>query len=282
MSSLDDYRDEGPYGDHTGYYNSVEQFPVFTISAITMRREPIYLSTFTGRPPDEPSVLGEALNDVFMPLLHPAVPGDRRFLAAARGLLLPHRRGRDEEGLSRPRQARDDGRLVVPAPVHVHEMGHRRGRRHRRPRLEGRDVGDLHAHGPGARHHRRSRTRRSTISTSPRPRSGLGGKIGLDATNKWPPETKREWGTKIPHERRGGGTRHEEMARVWVAGQRQDDLEIAALSNSGELHRTAASWGFSAADSSTKLLASLGVLLRGRQLNGILQDFPHCVSHPSC
>ena len=67
--SLDDYRDEGPYGDHTGYYNAVEPFPVFTVSAITMRREPIYLSTFTGRPPDEPSILGEALNELFVPLL---------------------------------------------------------------------------------------------------------------------------------------------------------------------------------------------------------------------
>ncbi|MCW8861225.1 MAG: UbiD family decarboxylase, partial [Rhodospirillales bacterium] len=67
--SLDDYQDEGPYGDHTGFYNSVEKFPVFTITAITRRRDPIYLSTFTGRPPDEPSVLGEALNEVFIPLL---------------------------------------------------------------------------------------------------------------------------------------------------------------------------------------------------------------------
>ena len=54
--SLDDYGEEGPYGDHTGYYNSVERFPVFTVTAITMRKAPIYLSTFTGRPPDEPSV----------------------------------------------------------------------------------------------------------------------------------------------------------------------------------------------------------------------------------
>src|SRR6266404_6391435 len=53
--SLSDYRDEGPYGDHTGYYNTVEQFPVFRVTAITMRKNPIYLSTFTGRPPDEPS-----------------------------------------------------------------------------------------------------------------------------------------------------------------------------------------------------------------------------------
>ena len=72
--SLDDYGDEGPYGDHTGYYNSVERFPVFTLSAITMRRQPIYLSTFTGRPPDEPSVLGEALNEVFIPLFQQQFP----------------------------------------------------------------------------------------------------------------------------------------------------------------------------------------------------------------
>src|SRR5215813_2837022 len=77
--SLDDYRDEGPYGDHTGYYNSVERFPVFRISAITMRRDPIYLSTFTGRPPDEPSVLGEALNDVFVPLLRQQFPEIKDF-----------------------------------------------------------------------------------------------------------------------------------------------------------------------------------------------------------
>ncbi len=72
--SLTDYRDEGPYGDHTGYYNSVEKFPVFTITAITMRRDPIYLSTYTGRPPDEPSVLGEALNEVFVPLIRQQFP----------------------------------------------------------------------------------------------------------------------------------------------------------------------------------------------------------------
>src|SRR5216684_2384127 len=72
--ALDEYGDEGPYGDHTGYYNAVESFPVFRVSAITMRRDPIYLSTFTGRPPDEPSVLGEALNEVFIPLLTQQFP----------------------------------------------------------------------------------------------------------------------------------------------------------------------------------------------------------------
>src|SRR5258707_8500011 len=71
---LDDYEDEGPYGDHTGFYNSVEKFPVFQVSAITMRKDPIYLTTFTGRPPDEPSVLAEALNDVFLPILQRKFP----------------------------------------------------------------------------------------------------------------------------------------------------------------------------------------------------------------
>ncbi|MFN3835937.1 MAG: UbiD family decarboxylase, partial [Glycocaulis sp.] len=71
---LDEDGPEGPYGDHTGYYNSVERFPVFQVSAITMRRDPIYLTTFTGRPPDEPSVLGEALNEVFIPLIRQQFP----------------------------------------------------------------------------------------------------------------------------------------------------------------------------------------------------------------
>ncbi len=125
--SLDEYGDEGPYGDHTGYYNAVERFPVFRLSAITMRASPIYLSTFTGRPPDEPSILGEALERGLHPAAAAAIPRDRRFLAAARGLLLPHRRRGDPQGLSRPRQARDDGDLVVSAAVHVHEIRHRRG-----------------------------------------------------------------------------------------------------------------------------------------------------------
>jgi len=72
--SLNDYADEGPYGDHTGYYNAVEPFPIFEITAITMRKDPIYLSTYTGKPPDEPSILGEALNEVFIPLIQQQFP----------------------------------------------------------------------------------------------------------------------------------------------------------------------------------------------------------------
>jgi 4-hydroxy-3-polyprenylbenzoate decarboxylase len=70
----DDMAPEGPYGDHTGYYNEVSEFPVFTIERITMRRNPIYHSTYTGKPPDEPAMLGVALNEVFVPLLQKQFP----------------------------------------------------------------------------------------------------------------------------------------------------------------------------------------------------------------
>ena len=66
--------DEGPYGDHTGYYNEVEKFPVFTVTCLTHRKDPIYHSTYTGRPPDEPAMLGVALNEVFVPLLQKQFP----------------------------------------------------------------------------------------------------------------------------------------------------------------------------------------------------------------
>src|SRR5690606_33608937 len=65
---------EGPYGDHTGYYNEQDWFPVFTVERITMRRNPVYHSTYTGKPPDEPAVLGVALNEVFVPLLRRQFP----------------------------------------------------------------------------------------------------------------------------------------------------------------------------------------------------------------
>ena len=70
----DDTAEEGPFGDHTGYYNEVERFPVMTVERITHRRDPIYHTTYTGRPPDEPAVLGLALNDVFVPLLKTQFP----------------------------------------------------------------------------------------------------------------------------------------------------------------------------------------------------------------
>ncbi len=72
--SMEETAMEGPYGDHTGYYNAAEPFPVFNIKCITHRRDPIYHSTFTGRPPDEPAILALALNEIFVPLLKQAFP----------------------------------------------------------------------------------------------------------------------------------------------------------------------------------------------------------------
>lgn len=76
---LEDLAEEGPFGDHTGYYNEVERFPVMTVQRVTMRKDPIYLSTFTGRPPDEPAVLALALNRVFVPLLRKQFPEIEKF-----------------------------------------------------------------------------------------------------------------------------------------------------------------------------------------------------------
>jgi UbiD family decarboxylase len=132
---------EGPYGDHTGYYNEVSEFPVFTVERITLRRDAIYHSTYTGKPPDEPAVLGLALNEVFVPLLRKTFPRDRRFLPAARRLLLPHGLGQHQKGLSRPRQAHHVRHLELPAPVHVHQVHHRHRRGCGRAFLAGGDLG---------------------------------------------------------------------------------------------------------------------------------------------
>ena len=172
MSRSTNTATRAPTATTPAIYNAVERFPVFRVSAITMRRDPIYLSTFTGRPPDEPSMLGEALNEVFVPLLQQQFPEIVDFWLPPEGC--SYRIAVVSIRKTYPGQAKRVmmGDLVVPAPVHVHQVRHRRGRRHRRARLEGRDVGDLDPHGPGARHHRWSRTRRSTISTSPRPNPG--------------------------------------------------------------------------------------------------------------
>ena len=124
---------EGPFGDHTGYYNEQERFPVLTLERITMRRDPIYHSTYTGKPPDEPAVLGLALNEVFVPILRKPVPRDHRLLPAAGGLLVSPRGSEHEEAVPGPRQAGDVRDLELPAAVHVHQDRRGGGRRRRTP-----------------------------------------------------------------------------------------------------------------------------------------------------
>ena len=194
--SLEDYRDEGPYGDHTGYYNAVEPFPVFTVKAITRRREPIYLSTFTGRPPDEPSVLGEALNEVFVPLLQQQFPEIRDFWLPPEGC--SYRVAVVSMKKAYPGHAK---RVMLGVWSYLRQFMYTKWVIVVDDDIDARDWKDV----IWAVSTRMDPARDITvIENTPidyldfaSPESGLGSKIGLDATDKWPPETKREWGTKI-------------------------------------------------------------------------------------
>ncbi|MBX3498789.1 MAG: UbiD family decarboxylase [Alphaproteobacteria bacterium] len=197
--SLDDYRDEGPYGDHTGYYNSVEQFPVFTISAMTMRRDPIYLSTFTGRPPDEPSVLGEALNEVFIPLLRQQFPEIVDFWLPPEGCSY-----RIAVVSMKKAYAGHAKRVMMGTWSYLRQFMYTKWVIVVDDDIDARDWKDV----MWAISTRMDPARDiTTVESTPidyldfaSPVSGLGSKIGLDATNKWPGETNREWGTKIAME----------------------------------------------------------------------------------
>ena len=193
---LDQTGPEGPYGDHTGYYNSVEHFPVFKLSAITMRRDPIYLSTFTGRPPDEPSVLGEALNEVFIPLLTQQFPEIVDFWLPPEGCsyriavvsikkAYPGHAKRVMFGIWSFLKQFMYTKLVIVVDDDI----------------DARDWKDV----MWAVSTRMDPARDITVVEGTpidyldfaSPESGLGGKLAMDATNKWPPETHREWGSKI-------------------------------------------------------------------------------------
>lgn len=193
---LDQFGPEGPYGDHTGYYNSVEDFPVFKISAITMRKDPIYLSTFTGRPPDEPSVLGEALNEVFIPLLTQQFPEIVDFWLPPEGC--SYRIAVVSMKKAYPGHAK---RVMMGVWSFLRQFMYTKFVIVVDDDIDARDWKDV----MWAISTRMDPARDITvIEGTPidyldfaSPESGLGGKLGLDATNKWPPETKREWGEKI-------------------------------------------------------------------------------------
>jgi 4-hydroxy-3-polyprenylbenzoate decarboxylase len=194
--SLEDYGDEGPYGDHTGYYNAVEKFPVFTASAITMRRQPIYLSTFTGRPPDEPSVLGEALNEVFTPLLQQQFPEIVDFWLPPEGC--SYRIAVVSIRKAYPGHAK---RVMMGVWSYLRQFLYTKWVIVVDADIDARDWKDV----MWAVSTRVDPVRDITlIDRSPidyldfaSPESGLGGKIGIDATTKIAPETHRDWGTPI-------------------------------------------------------------------------------------
>jgi 4-hydroxy-3-polyprenylbenzoate decarboxylase len=200
LVSLDEYGDEGPYGDHTGYYNAVEPFPVFQVTAITMRRDPIYLSTFTGRPPDEPSVLGEALNEVFVPLLIQQFPEIVDFWLPPEGC--SYRIAVVSIRKAYPGHAK---RVMMGIWSFLRQFMYTKWVIVVDDDIDVRDWKDV----MWAVSTRMDPARDITvIENTPidyldfaSPESGLGGKVGLDATNKWPPETKREWGVKLEMQR---------------------------------------------------------------------------------
>lgn len=198
--SLTEYGDEGPYGDHTGYYNSVERFPVFTVTAMTLRRDPIYLSTFTGRPPDEPSVLGEALNDVFLPLFQQQFPEVVDFWLPPEGC--SYRVAVVTIKKAYPGHAK---RVMLGVWSYLRQFMYTKFVIIADADINARDWKDV----IWSLSTRVDPARDLTIlENTPidyldfaSPESGLGSKLGIDATNKWPPETKREWGEKIQMDR---------------------------------------------------------------------------------
>ena len=184
---------EGPFGDHTGYYNAVEDFPVMRVSAITMRRQPIYLSTFTGRPPDEPSRIGEVLNELFVPLLKKRLP-------EIVDLWLPpeacsYRIAVASIAKRYPGQAR---RVMLALWSMLPQLTYTKFLIIVDPDIDVRNWTDV----MWAVSTRSDPSRDLvTLADTPidyldfaSPKAGLGGKLGIDATTKINPETDRAWG----------------------------------------------------------------------------------------
>ncbi|MFT6288840.1 MAG: 4-hydroxy-3-polyprenylbenzoate decarboxylase [Alcanivorax sp.] len=188
--------DEGPFGDHTGYYNEVESFPVFTVDAITTRETPIYHSTYTGRPPDEPAILGVALNEVFVPILKKQFPEITDFYLPPEGC--SYRMAVVTMRKEYPGHAK---RVMLGIWSFLRQFMYTKFIIVTDEDVNARDWKDV----VWAMTTRMDPRRDCVfIDNTPidyldfaSPVAGLGSKVGFDATNKWPGETNREWGTPI-------------------------------------------------------------------------------------
>ena len=194
--NLDEYADEGPYGDHTGYYNSVEKFPVFNLTAITMRKKPLYLSTYTGRPPDEPSILGEAFNDIFIPILQQQFPEILDFWLPPEGCSY-----RIATVSIKKLYAGHAKRIMMGIWSFLRQFTYTKFIIIVDEDINVRNWNDIMWAVSTRMDFSRDIT---TIENTPidyldfaSPEPGLGSKLGFDATNKIFPETKREWGNII-------------------------------------------------------------------------------------
>ncbi len=187
---------EGPYGDHTGYYNEVDNFPVFTVTHITMRKDPIYHSTYTGRPPDEPAILGVALNEVFVPILQKQFPEIQDFYLPPEGCSY-----RLAVVTIKKQYAGHAKRVMMGVWSFLRQFMYTKFVIVCDDDINARDWKDV----IWAMTTRMDPSRDTVlIENTPidyldfaSPVSGLGSKMGLDATNKWPGETHREWGEPI-------------------------------------------------------------------------------------
>jgi len=192
----DEMADEGPFGDHTGYYNEVDQFPVFTVERITMRKDPIYHSTYTGRPPDEPAILGVALNEVFVPILQKQFPEIVDFYLPPEGC--SYRMAVVSMKKAYPGHAK---RVMLGVWSFLRQFMYTKFVIVCDDDINVRDWNDV----IWAITTRMDPSRDTTmIDNTPidyldfaSPVSGLGSKMGMDATNKWEGETTREWGEPI-------------------------------------------------------------------------------------
>lgn len=192
----DETAQEGPFGDHTGYYNEVDTFPVFTIERITQRHNPIYHSTYTGRPPDEPAVLGVALNEVFIPLLQKQFPEIVDFYLPPEGC--SYRLAIVSIKKQYPGHAK---RIMMAIWSYLRQFMYTKFIIVTDDDVNIRNWEDV----IWAMTTRVDPARDTTmIENTPidyldfaSPVSGLGSKMGIDATNKWPTESTREWGNAI-------------------------------------------------------------------------------------
>jgi len=187
---------EGPFGDHTGYYNEIEQFPVFTVDRITHREQPIYHSTYTGRPPDEPAILGVALNEVFVPILQKQFPEIVDFYLPPEGC--SYRVAVVTMKKAYPGHAK---RVMMGIWSFLRQFMYTKFIIVTDDDINARDWRDV----IWAMSTRMDPARDMTIiENTPidyldfaSPVSGLGSKVGLDATHKLPGETTRTWGKEI-------------------------------------------------------------------------------------
>ncbi|NWF36728.1 4-hydroxy-3-polyprenylbenzoate decarboxylase [Mariprofundus sp. KV] len=194
--SLDEYAEEGPFGDHTGYYNETEMFPVFTVETMSMRSDAIYHSTHTGKPPDEPAVLGLAFNEVFVPILKKQFPEIVDFYLPMEGCSYRMAIVSINKGY-----AGHAKRVMFGIWSYLRQFMYTKFIIVVDEDIDCRDwhevIWAITTRSDPVRDFTMAEHTPIDYLDFASPVAGLGSKVGIDATNKWPGETEREWGRTI-------------------------------------------------------------------------------------